>query len=60
MAEPEVVIDEGAADETMAEAEETMAEETMAEENGSDEPTGLEDIEPEAPERTTFLESVYH
>ena len=51
MAEPEVVIeDPTAGDEDMAEVD--------VEENGADdnEPTGLEDIEPTIPERTTFLE----
>ncbi|TKA79082.1 hypothetical protein B0A55_02521 [Friedmanniomyces simplex] len=49
-----VIIDEGepAADEDMAEAEGIDATEA-AEDN---EPTGLEDIEPEVPERTTFLD----
>lgn len=54
MAEPEVVIDptEGdAADIEMVEEDEGTAE------NGDEgEPTGLEDIEPTIPERTTFLE----
>lgn len=56
MAEPEVIISEGepAGDEEMGEAEgvETVTETAAAD----DEPTGLEDIEPEVPERTTFLE----
>ena len=53
MAEPEVIIAE-VGDEEMAEAEgvETVTEVTAADE----EPTGLEDIEPEVPERITFLE----
>ena len=55
MAEPEVVIAEDqAADEEMGEAE--GGEEIDAPEDG--EPTGLEDIEPTIPERTTFLEYV--
>ena len=49
MAEPEVVIDEGAGDEEMAE---DGLDGTAAE----NEPTGLEDIEPTFAERTTFLE----
>lgn len=51
MAEPEVVIPEDAGDEEMAETE--GMEGTNIDNN---EPTGLEDIEPTMPERTTFLE----
>ncbi|KAH9811190.1 hypothetical protein Tdes44962_MAKER10405 [Teratosphaeria destructans] len=51
MAEPEVIIDEAVADETMAEAEETVLEG-----GAGDEPTGLEDVEPNVPERAGFLE----
>ena len=54
MAEPEVVIADGdtADDEEMGGAEEEME---VAREDAGD-PTGLEDIEPTIPERTTFLE----
>jgi len=50
-----VIAEEPAGDEEMAEADgdETLAEATAADDG---EPTGLEDIEPEVPERTTFLE----
>ena len=55
MAEPEVVIDEGeqagAMDETLGEADSNEAFESTAAE-----PAGLEDVEPDLPERTTFLE----
>ena len=56
MANPEVTMP--AADEEMAEveAENTAADETLAQPTGGDDATGLEDIEPEVPERTTFLE----
>ncbi len=51
MSDPEINDEvEAAADEDMAEAEETNAG------DGNAEATGLEDIEPEMPERTTFLE----
>ncbi|KAK5119604.1 hypothetical protein LTR85_007433 [Meristemomyces frigidus] len=55
MAEPEVVISEGEpeGDEEMGEAE---GVETVTEAAADDEPTGLEDIEPDVPERTTFLD----
>ena len=54
MADPEIIIDEGepAADEEMGEAE---IEGTQATAADDDEPTGLEDLEPDVPERTTFL-----
>lgn len=53
--EPEVTM---AGDEEMAESTDVPAggEETVVEPTGDDEPTGLEDIEPETPERVTFLE----
>lgn len=54
MADPETEVlipeDETAADEEMAEAEDNGDDETA--------PGGLEDIEPEIPVRTTFLEYV--
>lgn len=53
MADPEVTIDPTGDDE--------MAEVDTAEEEGAGEdvePSGLEDIEPTLPERTTFLEYV--
>ena len=52
MAEPEVVIEEDdqVGDEEMGETE---TEEVDRDDGG---PTGLEDIEPTIPERTTFLE----
>ena len=55
MSEPEVVIAEGdpAADEQMGEAEIEGGMEYGGEDG---DPTGLEDIEPTIPERTTFLE----
>lgn len=55
MAEPEVVIAEGdpAGDEEMGEADVEEGTENAPEDG---EPTGLEDIEPTIPERTTFLE----
>ncbi|KAK5721888.1 hypothetical protein LTR15_006481 [Elasticomyces elasticus] len=54
MAEPEATIEELQGDEEMAEAGEGIeATEAAADDN---EPTGLEDIEPEFPERTTFLD----
>ena len=66
MAEPEVIVDEGdqAADEEMGEAEiegTQAAGDSDDNDNDNDndndgEPTGLEDIEPNVPERTTFLE----
>lgn len=53
--EPEVTV---AGDEEMAESTDVPggAEETVVEPTGEGEPTGLEDIEPETPERVTFLE----
>lgn len=59
MAEPEVVIEDPTptGDEEMAEATGLEGTDTMAEDN---EPTGLEDIEPDVPERTTFLEYASH
>lgn len=59
MSEPEVVINDASADATpAADVEMEGAEETG--ENGEEqaEPSGLEDIEPEIPERVTFLEYV--
>ena len=53
MADADVVIDEPVGDEEMGDA--TGLEPTEAVE-ADDEPTGLEDIEPDVPERTTFLE----
>ncbi|KAK4959797.1 hypothetical protein LTR10_002685 [Elasticomyces elasticus] len=54
MAEPEATIEELQGDEEMAEAGEGIeATEAAADDN---EPTGLGDIEPEFPERTTFLD----
>ena len=47
--EPDVVVPEDVGDEEMAEAEGTEAV-------GDNEPTGLENIEPDVVERTTFLE----
>lgn len=53
MAEPEVVIaEEDIGDEDMVEVEVEEGDPTL-EEGG---PTGLEDIEPTLPDRTTFLE----
>lgn len=53
--EPEVTM---AGDEEMAESTDVPAgaEETVVEPTGDDGPTGLEDIEPDTPERVTFLE----
>ena len=52
--EPEVTM---AGDEEMAESTDVPGgEETVVGPTGDDEPTGLEDIEPEMPERVTFLE----
>lgn len=52
MADPEIIVDDPPADDAVAEMEEKTAQ-------GGDEPTGLEDIHPEALERTTFLECVF-
>ena len=55
MAEPEVVIaEENVGDEDIVEAEIEEGDPTL-DEGG---PTGLEDIEPTIPDRTTFLEYV--
>ena len=54
MADADVVIDEAVGDEEMGDA--TGLEPTEAVAADDDEPTGLEDIEPDIPERTTFLE----
>ncbi|KAI7136839.1 hypothetical protein KC352_g30400, partial [Hortaea werneckii] len=52
--EPEVTM---AGDEEMAESTDVPGgEETVVEPTGDDEPTGLGDIEPETPERLTFLD----
>ena len=53
--EPEVTM---AGDEEMAESTDVPGggEETVVEPTGDDEPTGLENIEPETPDRVTFLE----
>ncbi|KAI7160466.1 hypothetical protein KC349_g3445 [Hortaea werneckii] len=53
--EPEVTM---AGDEEMAESTDVPGggEETVVEPTGDDEPTGLENIEPETPDRVTFLD----